>query len=132
MSTVPGCPKQARAAARSSQNEGASMNANEPDRGEQLARRRELLVQRSGQLRREVVEQLQVVEPALMWADRLQDAWRWLRANPLAVAGAALTVAVWRPRRSLALALKVWSAWRLLQRARSVGSAASRRLGPAR
>ena len=58
------------------------MNANEPDRGEQLARRRELLVQRSGQLRRQVVEQLQVLEPALMWADRLQDAWLWLRANP--------------------------------------------------
>lgn len=104
------------------------MNANEPDRREQLARRRELLVQRSGQLRREVVEQLQVVEPALMWVDRLQDAWRWLRANPLAVAGAALTVAVWRPRRSLALALKVWSLWRLLRRARSVGSASLRLL----
>jgi hypothetical protein len=104
------------------------MNVNEPDRAEQLARRRELLVQRSGQLRRQVVVQLQVVEPALMWADRLQDAWRWLRAHPLALAGAALTVAVWRPRRSLGLALRVWSTWRLLQRARSVGSAASRLL----
>jgi hypothetical protein len=49
-----------------------------------------------------------------------------LRANPLVVAGAALTVAVWRPRRSLGLALKVWSAWRMFGRARSIGSAASR------
>ncbi|MDP2015082.1 YqjK family protein [Hydrogenophaga sp.] len=99
-----------------------------PGRAEQLARRRELLVQRSGQLRVQVVDQLQVVQPALVWADRLQDAWRWLRANPLAVAGSVLAVVVWRPRRSLGLALRAWSAWRLLQRARSVGSAASRLL----
>ena len=104
------------------------MSANEPGRAEQLARRRALLVQRSGQLRGQVVEKLQVVEPVWRWADRLQDAWRWLRANPLAVAGAALTFAVWRPRRSLGLALKAWSAWRMLQRARSLGSAASRLL----
>jgi hypothetical protein len=102
------------------------VSTNGHGRTEQLARRRELLIQRSGQLRLQVVEQLRVVEPALMWADRLQDVWRWLRANPLVVAGAALTVAVWRPRRSLGLALKVWSAWRMFRRARSIGSAASR------
>jgi hypothetical protein len=102
------------------------VSTNGPGRTEQLARRRELLIQRAGQLRLQVVEQWRVVEPALMWADRLQDVWRWLRANPLVVAGAALTVAVWRPRRSLGLALKVWSAWRMFGRARSIGSAASR------
>ncbi len=104
------------------------MSAHEPDRAEQLARRRALLVLRSGQLRGQVADQLQVVQPAFAWADRLQDAWIWLRANPLAVAGSVLAVAVWRPRRSLGLALRLWSGWKLLQRARSVGSAASRLL----
>lgn len=104
------------------------MSAGKPDRAEQLERRRALLVQRSGQLRGQVVDQLQVVHPALVWADRLQDAWIWLRANPLTVAGGVLAVAVWRPRRTLGLALRLWSAWRLLQRARSAGRTASRLL----
>lgn len=99
-----------------------------PGRAEQLARRRESLVHRSGQLRSRVAEQMQVVQPALVWADRLQDAWHWLRANPLVVAGGVLAVAVWRPRRALGLALRAWSGWKLLQRARSAGSAASRLL----
>lgn len=102
------------------------MTTRKPDRAEQLARRRQLLLHRSGRLRVQVVDQLQVIQPALVWADRLQDAWRWLRANPLAVAGSVLAVAVWRPRRSLGWALRVWSAWKLLQRASSAGSAASR------
>ena len=97
-----------------------------PDRGEQLARRRQTLVRRSGQLREQVVDQSQVVQPALLWADRLQDAWIWLRANPLVVAGGVLAVTVWRPRRSLGLALRLWSGWKLLQRVRTVGSTASR------
>ncbi|MFW2355350.1 YqjK family protein [Hydrogenophaga sp.] len=104
------------------------MSAHEPGRAEQLARRRELLVLRSAQLRGQVADQLQVVQPALAWADRLQDVWIWLRANPLAVVGGVLAVAVWRPRRSLGLALRLWSGWKLLQRARSVGSTASRLL----
>ena len=97
-----------------------------PDRAEQLARRRQQLVQRSGRLRVHVADKLHVVQPAFVWADRLQDAWIWLRANPLVVAGGVLAVAVWRPRRSLGLALRLWSGWKLLQRARSVGSTASR------
>jgi len=96
----------------------------EPDRAEQLARRRQLLVQRSGQLRGQLVDQLQVLQPAWRWADRLQDAWLWIRANPLAVAGSVLAVLVWRPRRSLGLALRAWSAWKLLQRARAAGHSA--------
>lgn len=100
------------------------MSGHTPDRAGQLARRRQLLVLRSGSLRGQVADQLQAVQPALVWADRLQDAWIWLRANPLAVVGGVLAVAMWRPRRSLALALRLWSGWKLLQRARSVGSKA--------
>lgn len=102
------------------------MSMEKADRAGQLARRRQMLVLRSGRLRGQVAEQMQVMQPALVWADRLQDAWIWLRANPLAVAGGVLAVAVWRPRRSLGLALRLWSGWKLLQRARSVGSTASR------
>jgi YqjK-like protein len=102
------------------------MSKEAPDRAGQLARRRQMLVLRSGRLRGQVAEQMQVVQPALVWADRLQDAWIWLRANPLVVAGSVLAVAVWRPRRSLGLALRLWSGWKLLQRARTVGSTASR------
>jgi hypothetical protein len=104
------------------------MRSRQPDRAEQLARRRELLLRRSGQLRSQMAGQLQVVQPALVWADRLQNAWLWARSNPLAVAGSLLAVVVWRPRRSLGLALRLWSVWRLLQRARSAGSTASRLL----
>jgi hypothetical protein len=104
------------------------MTSPKPDRAEQLARRRRMLVLRSGRLRGQVVDQMQAVQPALMWADRLQDAWIWLRANPLAVAGGVLALAVWRPRRSLGLALRAWSAWKLVQRARTVGSTAARLL----
>jgi YqjK-like protein len=102
------------------------MSKEAPDRAGQLARRRQMLVLRSGLLRGQVVEQMQVVQPALLWADRLQDAWIWLRANPLVVAGSVLAVVLWRPRRSLGLALRLWSGWKLLQRARAVGSTASR------
>lgn len=102
------------------------MSKEAPDRAVQLARRREMLVLRSGQLRGQLADQLQVAQPALVWADRLQDAWLWLRANPSALAAGVLAVAVWRPRRSLGLALRLWSGWRLLQRARTVGGTASR------
>lgn len=105
---------------------GVNRTAGDPDRAEQLARRRLLLVQRSGQLRGQLDGQLQVLQPAFLWADRVQDAWRWLRANPLAVAGGVLAVAVWRPRRALGLGLKAWSAWKLLQRARAAGNTANR------
>ena len=99
------------------------MSTAEPGRAEQLARRRQMLVLRSGQLRGQVADQLQVVQPVWVWADRLQDAWIWLRANPLAVAGGVLALAVWRPRRLAGWALRLWSGWRLLQRARSVSGA---------
>lgn len=102
------------------------MSKEAPDRAGQLAHRRQMLVLRSGQLRGQVVDQMKAVQPALVWADRLQDAWIWLRANPLAVATGVLALAVWRPRRSLGLALRAWSAWKLLQRARTVSSTASR------
>lgn len=96
------------------------------DRTDLLARRRERLVLRSARLRGQLATELQTLQPALAWADRVQDAWLWLRAHPLAVAAGALTLVVWRPRRLLGLGLRAWSAWKLMQRLRSVAHGAGR------
>jgi hypothetical protein len=98
------------------------------ERGMLLARRRERLVRRSAHLRGAVVTELQALQPALSWADRIQDAWLWLRANPLAAAAGVVAVAVWRPRRALRWGLRAWSAWKLVQRVRAPAPASTRRL----
>jgi len=81
-----------------------------------LARRRERLVQRSSDLRHRTRFEVQGLQRTFNWIDRIQDAWRWLRANPLAVAGTAGALALWRPRRALGLGLRAWSLWRLSRR----------------
>jgi hypothetical protein len=91
------------------------------ERGMLLARRRERLVRRSARLRDALATELRVLQPALSWADRIQDAWRWLRANPLAAAAGVAALVVWRPRRALGWGLRAWSAWKLVQRVRAPG-----------
>lgn len=88
-------------------------------RGAELARRREWLTVRSGQLRQQAATQIRALQPVFSWADRLQDAWIWLRANPVPVLASLLGLAVWRPRRALGLVWRAWSGWRMLQRLRS-------------
>jgi YqjK-like protein len=96
-------------------------------RGMLLARRRERLVRRSAHLRDATAAELRALQPALSWADRIQDAWLWLRANPLAAAAGVAALAVWRPRRVLGWGLRAWSAWKLVQRVRAPGPAPGRR-----
>lgn len=98
------------------------------ERGMLLARRRERLVRRSAHLRGAVVTELQALQPALSWVDRIQDAWLWLRANPLAAAAGVAALAVWRPRRALGWGLRAWSAWKLVRRVRAPGPASGRQL----
>lgn len=81
-----------------------------------LAHRRERLVQRSSSLRRQAVFEVSGLERPFTWIDRAQDAWHWLRANPLAVMGSVGALALWRPRRALGLGLRAWSMWRLARR----------------
>lgn len=88
-----------------------------------LARRRERLVRRSAYLRRQTEGEVLGLQRVLTWVDRAQDAWRWLRANPLAVAGGVGALALWRPRRALGLGLRAWSLWRLVRRAMALRSA---------
>lgn len=91
------------------------------ERGTLLARRRERLVRRSADLRGTVATELQALQPALSWVDRIQDVWLWLRANPLAAAAGVAALAVWRPRRALGWGVRAWSAWKLVQRVRAPG-----------
>lgn len=87
-------------------------------RAELLARRRERLVLRSAALRRRAVAQSDGLQPALNWANRLQDGWRWLRGNPLTATATTVALAAWRPARLLGLGWRAWSAWRLFRRLR--------------
>lgn len=80
-----------------------------------LARRREQLVLRSRLLRRQITRELQAVQPALTWVDRLQDAVLWLRGNPLIAAAGSLLLTVWRPRRAASFGMRLWSAWKFVQ-----------------
>lgn len=88
-------------------------------RGAELAQRRERLTLRSWQLRQQAASQVESLQPALSWVDRLQDAWIWLSANPVPVLAGLLGLVVWRPRRTVGLVWRAWSGWRLLQRLRS-------------
>ncbi|WP_439517709.1 YqjK family protein [Hydrogenophaga sp.] len=81
-----------------------------------LASRRERLVLRSAHLRRQAGVEVFGLQNTFTWIDRAQDAWHWLRANPLAVAGSVGLLAMWRPRRALGLGLRAWSLWRLARR----------------
>ena len=96
-------------------------------RAVQLARRRELLVQRSALMRRRAAGDLQGIQPALTWLDRLQDALVWLRGNPFAAAAGTLLLSAWRPRRATSLGMKLWSAWKFVQSVRGQGTAVPRR-----
>lgn len=88
-------------------------------RSAELAQRRHQLMRRSGQLRQQVVGKAAALQLALSWMDHLQAAWRWLQANPVPVLGGVVGLAVWRPRRALNWAWRVWTGWQWLQRLRS-------------
>lgn len=97
-------------------------------RAVQLALRRERLVSRSRELRRRVVLHAQDLQPALTWVDRIQDAVLWLRGNPFAATAGTLLLSLWRPRRAAGFGMRVWSAWKLIQRLRGAeGDVSARR-----
>lgn len=87
---------------------------------ERLAARRRALLLRSDALRTQAGVQAAALQPALDWADRVQDTWHWLRRRPpelvLPVALVAVVWVVRRPSRLWTLSWRAWSAWRLWQR----------------
>lgn len=81
-----------------------------------LALRQQRLLQRSRRLRGELQSELAAWKPALGWADRVHQAWRWLREHPLVPLTAVATVAVMRPRRAWRWGMRLWWGWRTLRR----------------
>jgi len=90
-------------------------------RSAKLAHRRETLLARSTLLRQQAVEQSVALTPVFSIADRLQDAWWWVRAHPEAIAAGVLALVVWRPRKTWSMGWRAWSMWKLYQRWSATG-----------
>ena len=86
------------------------------ERAMALALRQQLLRLRSTELRGRLAADAAVLQPPLALADRVQEGWRWLRANPAAPVAALVVVAVLRPRRVWRWGWKLWWGWRTLRR----------------
>ncbi len=78
--------------------------------------RRELLLQRSADLRAQIGLQAQSWRRPMAWADRARDGLRWLRRHPEWPVGAGVALLVMRPRRLLRWSVRGWAVWRLWRR----------------
>lgn len=91
---------------------------NSRERAQAVLLRKQLLLLRSAELRLSLAEQSQLLQPPLAVADQVRAAGRWLRAHPEGPMAAALLLGLMRPRRALRWGTRLWSGWRLWQRAR--------------
>lgn len=100
-----------------------------PPLEDDLKLRKLMLQQRSAVLRQMLaIQARQVISPAVHVADKAKSGGRWVRQNPLLIAGAAALLMAWRPnallggvartlglwqtgRRLLPLALRLWDRW---------------------
>lgn len=87
-----------------------------PQRAAALARRQQLLLVRSSELRGQLARDAQEWQAPLALADRVHAGWRWLCGHPEAPLAAAAVLLVLRPRRVLRWGWRLWSGWRLWQR----------------
>lgn len=78
-----------------------------------LARRQQLLLVRSSELRGQIAHDALAWQQPLVLADHLHAGWRWLRAHPEAPLAAAAVLLVLRPRRVWRWGWSLWSGWRL-------------------
>ncbi len=90
-----------------------------PDRDEVL-RRRERLLLRSGQLRLDWAQQVQVLRTPLGVADKARSATQWLVQHPEWPLGVAALVIVLRPGRALRWATYAWQGYGLYRRMQRV------------
>ncbi len=81
-----------------------------------LALRSEALQQRSAALREVIALDSQVLRAPLALVDQVRAGGRWLKAHPEWVGVGVAVLVVWRPRRALGLAARVWASWRLWRR----------------
>lgn len=82
-----------------------------------LQLRREALRLRSAELRLSIAHDLQSLQAPAAVIDRGLQGLRWLRAHPALPIGAAVALAVLRPRRALRWGSRLWWGWRLWRRA---------------
>jgi hypothetical protein len=86
---------------------------------DELLRRREELLLRSGRLRQEWSQQVQALRAPLGVADRAREAAHWLVRHPEWPLGVLVVIVLLRPARALrwsAYAWQGWSAYRRVQR----------------
>lgn len=90
-----------------------------PTSSQSLSHRRLQLQQRSRELREQLVQDAEVLQPWLGTVDRVRSAAHWLQRHPLWVAGLVAALVVARPSRAITLGLKLWSGWQMWQRVRA-------------
>ena len=93
------------------------MGANARD---ELLRRREDLLLRSGRLRQEWSQQVQALRAPLGVADRAREAVRWLAGHPEWPVGVLVVIVLLRPARALRWSAYAWQGWSAYQRVQRV------------
>lgn len=78
----------------------------------QLAERRATLVARAEAQRNDIARAAVPWSIGLSFVDRALEGIRYLKENPVLVAGAVAVLAVFRPRRALVWLRRGWVAWR--------------------
>ena len=98
-------------------------------RSEDLAAKRQRLVAKAAVQRVELAHQIQPWRARLAVADKGVSIVRTVGRYPLLLAGAAMLLAVWRPRRTVKVLQYGWVAWQLVRelRAQPLGTAPLRR-----
>ena len=87
----------------------------------ELLLQRQRLQARSVLLRDRLVQQAQPLAAPLALADRLGEAWRWLKRHPEVPLAGVAALALLRPRRMMRWAGRLWWAWGALQRLVALG-----------
>ena len=77
-----------------------------------LVQRREALIARSAVLRERMARDAAPLAASFEHADRVIDAWRWLRAHPVVSAVGAAIIALWKPRQAWRWTARAWTVWR--------------------
>lgn len=82
----------------------------------QLALRKQRLQLRSAALREEFAARGAVFAPVTGWVDRARDGVRWLGQHPEVTAGAALALALFRPKALFRWLRRGWFLWQSARR----------------
>jgi YqjK-like protein len=87
---------------------------------DELLRRREELLLRSGRLRQQWSQQVQALRAPLGVADRAREAAHWLMRHPEWPIGVLVVIVLLRPARALRWSAYAWQGWSAYQRVQRV------------